>query len=268
MWPSPCKKKRSTNMQIVIPSSGRAGQQPSFSRLTGVGLQVSLAVPAREAASYSKYTPVLSVPDHLKIAGTRQWIIDNATDDVVIMVDDDLAFFQRRTDDPTKLRDITDAELRSGFQHLDAVVGPKCPLGGFASREGANRNTEPYVFDTRILRVLAYHVPTLRKHNIRFDEVTVMEDFHVALRLHEQGLSSIVVNTVAHNQVGGSNAPGGCSQYRTMQVQGDAADLLHRLHPKYVKVVEKETKTAWNGQPRKDVTVYWKRCVEDHRRGQ
>lgn len=249
-------------MQIYIPSSGRAGDQPSYARLTGVGLNVKLAVPARELASYSTYPHVVPVPDHLKIAGTRQWIIDQHPTENVIMVDDDLAFFHRRSDDPTKLRDITDQELYDAFQKLDSTLTDNHPLGGFAAREGANRNTEPLVFDTRILRVLGYHAPTLHKFGIRFDKVTVMEDFHVALCIHESGRSSFIYNEVAHNQTGGSNAPGGCSQYRTMEVQGAAADALKALHPRWVKVVEKETKTAWNGQTRKDVTIYWKKCRE------
>ena len=249
-------------MQIFIPTSGRAGNQASYARLTGVGLKVTLAVPNRERALYSNYPHVLLVPDEHKIAGTRQYIIDHCEDENVCMVDDDLAFFKRRDDDRTKLRDITDSELLDAFALMDAMLGETYPHAGFASREGANRNTEVWCYNTRILRVLGYHIPYLRKIGVRFDDIKVMEDFHVALSILKSGRDSLVINDYAHNQTGGSSAPGGCSQYRTPEVQATAAMKLAELHAPFVKVVEKETKTAWWGGKRTDVTIYWKKARE------
>jgi hypothetical protein len=85
----------------------------------------------------------------------------------------------------------------------------------------------------------------------------VMEDFDVALSLLTKGYENAIINTVAHNQKG-SGAVGGCSVWRTPQVQAQAALKLAELYPGIVKVVEKTTKTAWGGGTRTDVTIQWK----------
>ena len=41
------------------------------------------------------------------------------------------------------------------------------------------------------------------------------------------------------------------------------AERLNELHPTCVKVVEKQTKTAWNGLPRKDVIIGWKKAYKE-----
>jgi hypothetical protein len=70
----------------------------------------------------------------------------------------------------------------------------------------------------------------------------------------------VVLNNWCNNQAEGSSADGGCSTYRTPELQAQAARLLAELHAPYVKVVEKETKTAWGGGTRTDVMIQWKRA--------
>ena len=55
---------------------------------------------------------------------------------------------------------------------------------------------------------------------------------------------------------------GGCSTYRTMELQGAAAEKLAAKHHPFVKVVIKKTKTAWGGAERKDVIVQWKKAYQ------
>jgi hypothetical protein len=137
------------------------------------------------------------------------------------------------------------------------------PHVGVATREGANIDTSLWKFNTRLLRILAYDAAVLRQLGIRFDRLEVMEDFDVALQLLRAGQSNACINWITHNQKS-SNAPGGCSTYRTMEVQARAAHGLKALHPNFVKVVEKETKTAWNGQVRTDVIIYWKKAYQSY----
>lgn len=252
-------------MNIAIPSRGRAHlDMASLKALTAAGLRTFLVVPMGELAAYARYDgdlcTVMGCPSS-GIANTRQWIVDNVGNhDTICMVDDDLTFFHRRKDDPTKLRDITPEELRAAFGRLESTLGDRVPHAGFATREGANRNIDDLHWDTRILRVLAYHRPTLAKEGIAFGRMRVMEDFDVALRLLRTGRHNVILNSIAHNQPG-SGTEGGCSTYRTMEVQAEAAHQLAKLHPGFVRVVEKETKTSWGGQKRTDVQISWKKAL-------
>jgi hypothetical protein len=63
-----------------------------------------------------------------------------------------------------------------------------------------------------------------------------------------------------------SGATGGCSTYRTAEMQAEAARRLAELHPNFVKVVtkkSKDTSTSWkNMKERVDVIVYWRKALE------
>jgi hypothetical protein len=155
--------------------------------------------------------------------------------------------------------------LRHAFHELQSTLMGGVAHAGFACREGANRVTSPHIVNTRILRVLGYNRKILAKENITFGRVQVMEDFDVALRLLRAGYPNCILNHVAHNQKG-SGAAGGCSTYRTPQVQAQAAHVLAALHPGYVKVVEKTTKTAWGGGTRTDVNIQWKKAYAESNR--
>ena len=249
-------------MQIFIPTYGRASSQTTYRALVEAGLKVTLVVQNRERDLYSTYPHVEVLPPHIQtIAPTRQYILDAlVTAHAFCMVDDDLVFFKRREDDPTKLRDIKPDELHDAFLDMGAQLNiANVAHVGFAAREGANRQVDPLLENTRIMRVLGYHAPTLRRLDIRFDAMEVMEDFHVALTLLEAGYKNQIMNHYAHNQKGSGTA-GGCSHFRTPALQAKNAHLLAVLHPGVVKVVLKETKGAWGGGTRTDVNVQWKKA--------
>lgn len=256
-------------MDLIIPTAGRWNSQPTLARLTACGLNPILVVQAAEADVYRHVygdrATVWVLPSHITtIAHTRQWILENVghSEDIV-MLDDDLSFYTRRTDDPTKLRDITDDELVQAFASMDNHLHYYAHVG-FAAREGANRVTTLHIENTRIMRVLGYNRQTLLGNGVRFDRIELMEDFDVALQLLERGMANLVLNTYAHNQAGSGKA-GGCATFRTPQKQAEAAYALAALHPKYVRVVEKTTKGSFGGGTRTDVNIRWKKAYSDSR---
>lgn len=189
------------------------------------------------------------------IGDVRQWAVDKFTPKIV-MLDDDLRFFRRREDEPTKFKETSSEELVDLFEIIENTLEDYA-LVGVSSREGANYCTDDWIYNSRLLRILAYRSDILIKENIRFDRVPVMEDFDVALQLLRKGYANVCANWIVHNQ-GSSNADGGCSAYRSMEVQDEAAQKLAELHPEYVTLVKKQTKVAWNGQERTDVRISWK----------
>lgn len=245
-------------MQIYIPTFGRSRDQVTFHNLPPeVQNRVNLLVDWKEAALYDDYPHILLPSDVRGIGKVRQWAVENS-EDKFVMLDDDLTFATRRDENPTLLRPATGPEIYDMFEHLNAELDQYKHVG-VASREGANRNVDVWIPNTRMLRILGYSAKTLLRENIRFDRIRVMEDFDVALQLLERGYPSQLYNWMTHNQKS-SNAPGGCSSYRTMEVQAKAAHMLQVFHPEYVTLVQKKTKTAWNGQERWDVRIAWKKA--------
>lgn len=254
-------------MRIFIPSKGRAtvSKQTTVAALVSWGVTPTLLVDSGCGLEYTQCvdnskTVVLELPPIVKGIGClRDFIVRELShEEPVLMLDDDLTFFVRRNDDPTKFRNGTVDEFLAMLRQIEVNL-KKFPLVGIASREGGNRVTDKYIYDTRILRLLAYDPKVLIKHDIRFSDTPVMEDFHVALSLLERGYHNLVLNHYCHNQAG-SGLEGGCSTYRTPEVQAAAAHKLAKLHPGFVKVVTKETKGAWGGGTRTDVHIQWKKA--------
>lgn len=244
-------------MEIWIPSRNRVFQETFTSLPQELRERVHFAVPYDSSDVVGAY--VVKTPIEINgIGPTRQWIIDQAQDKKIVMLDDDLVFAARREDEPTKFREATSGELSTLIGNIDALLNNYAHVG-VATREGGNRDTDDYRLNTRLLRVLAYRTDVLRNEGIRFDRLELMEDFDVALQLLRAGYANIKINWMVHNQRS-SNSPGGCSTYRTLEKQSQAARGLRDYHPKFVSVVQKTTKTAWNGATRDDCIIQWKRA--------
>ena len=94
-----------------------------------------------------------------------------------------------------------------------------------------------------------------------------MEDFDVTLSLLELGYPNRITYKYAWGQ-GRSGDDGGCSLYRTSEMQKNAAIRLAEFHPRTVKVVNKRSKTKWGGldsEVRVDVIVNWKKAFKPKR---
>lgn len=249
-------------MNIIIPSSGRAFKQTTLNTLpTSLTDRVRVVVPDTEAELYSAQmrcrAEVVPCPRR-GIGLTRQWILENYGPKVV-MLDDDLVFATRREDEPDKFVESSDAEVERMFEDIENLLNRYVHVG-VGTREGGNYLIEQYPQNMRMLRILAYRADKLKELGVRFDEMDVMEDFDVTLTLLRKGYPNKLVNWIVHNQ-NGSGLSGGCSQYRTMDVQAVSAHRLKARHDRFVTVVEKETKGAWGGGVRTDVKIYWKRAI-------
>lgn len=248
-------------MDIWILSSGRPLRQTTFDNLPkSLQERAKLVVPTSESKAYKKY-PHIGI-DRRGIGLSRQWCVENSVGKMV-MLDDDLVFAIRRKDNPTRFHNPAEKDIENLFSEIEMLLDNHAHVG-VATREGGNYDTEDHKFNTRMLRVLAYDTQVLKKEDIRFDRLAIMEDFDVTLQLLRKGYQNVIINHMVQNQ-NGSNLAGGCSQYRTKELQEEAAQELARKHFPYVSVVKKQTKTAWGGGERTDVKIYWKKAYNDVR---
>lgn len=251
-------------MDVIIHTLGRAKRslQHTLRALTEDEIKPILVVQQHEVSEYSWYWgTVHALPPYIaRLAETRDYIIhDMPGDDHVVFMDDDLDFAVRREDDRGKFRKPATADLAIMLGVMDKTL-ERHPMVGIGSREGGNRVTESRLYNTRIMRVLGFRRSYLKEKALFFRPLTVMEDFHINLQILRSGADTCVLNNWVSNQRGGSDAPGGCSTYRTKEVQTESARKLAALHPGFVRVVEKTTKGAWGGGTRTDVVVSWKRA--------
>lgn len=258
-------------MLVYIPSINRASEQPTLLSIPPE-YEITLVVPEQQVTQYVReWRPagkvkVLGHPNRLSNIGqVRHFILEHAYPHKVLMLDDDLVFFRRRQDEPDKFTPAFDVDIRLMLADCEDQLSRHAHIA-VATREGGNRFTENYNENTRGLRVLGYDTTTLRDEEIVFERLPVMEDFDVTLQLLRKGYSNLIINWIVHNQAHGSGASGGCSTYRDLNLQAECAHRLKALHPDFVTVVEKTTKTAWGGNAtRTDVRIQWKKAYESSR---
>ena len=262
-------------MLVYIPTYKRLDRQPTATALVAAGVSVALVVRPEEApqaaevaANISKSGPgvvtVAVLPQGIENIGqTRQWIMEHATEEVVIMMDDDLAFACRgkRDDNPLYLSPCDNEDVYDMVSWMNWNVDRHYRLAGISAREGNNRKTEEFEYCARMMRAWAIHRQAFFDIGARFDNLPCIEDFDVILHFLVNGYENIINNTYTTNQAG-SNASGGCSTYRTLEVQADAARALQAKYPGIVKAVEKTTKGAWGGGTRTDVNIQWKKAFK------
>jgi hypothetical protein len=248
-------------MDIYIHTAGRVAEQPTYTALYDAGLRPILVVQSRERIAYANAwpsAPMIVLPSSITtLSPTRQWLLEQAKGKFVLM-DDDLRFFVRRTDDPTKFLPATKTNLKNMLTAVEKALAQYAHVG-ICAREGGNRMTADAEC-TRMMRVLAYNKKMMPK-TARFDRLPTKQDFDMTLQLLRAGLPNLVLHRYVHDQFG-SNTAGGCSEYRTDDMMVASAHGLKKLHPEFVTVVEKETKVAWGGGTRTDVRIAWKKAYE------
>ncbi len=258
-------------MRIYIPSLHRMDQRTWEALPREWRDKTTVVCHAKDVAPlHAKYPlmDVLAQPASLKgIGPVRQWIVDNAKEPKLVMIDDDLRFSVRISKKDTKLKPADKSELSLMLQAVEVNLDLYGHVA-VSAREGNNRIPEHCTEIGRPLRFLAYDVNAIRETGCRFDRIELMEDFDMTLQLLRRGYENLILWHWAHDQIGGSGAKGGCSEYRDGAMQAKAAHRLAELHPGFVKVVEKQTKTAWKGMggTRTDVVISWKKAYQASKR--
>jgi TET-associated glycosyltransferase-like protein len=272
-------------MLIVIPSRGRAdpSQQVTlrnFERLK-IKRDTLLAVPAAEYDRYCRIRfdgmRVVKVPGDVRgISETRAWIMTDLAiaekQRYVCMMDDDLDFCWRpdmrdvrlsMADGPqtTGLLDVLEGWLKRE-QLVHVGVSARQNNHQFPSASDVGENGEPREWReaARMMNMYAYDTQFLRKNGLKLGRIPVMEDFDLTLQLLRMGVPNRVSYRWCWNQRG-SGKIGGCSTYRTAEMQADAARKLAEWHGDFVRLKIKTSKKgsgSWEGmKERLDVNVQW-----------
>lgn len=226
-----------------------------------------VAHPSEASALEMLGYPVLETPEHVNTIGVkRQWIFDQhctAASPHAVILDDDLSFAVRRTDEPTKFTNIkhVPGEFDRMMDNLLELFVAS-PLVGIRNRSGANRDWAAYALRNRRQHdVIAVDVDVMRKHDFRLDRTGLMEDFDFVLQFLTAGYSNLLLNTHTEDDAG-RDGEGGCADERDLAKQDAAAHWLAEQWPEFVTVVQKETKGGGDWSVRSDVRVQWAKAAK------
>lgn len=247
-------------MRIYIPTYKRITKQLTIANLpTELHPTITVVCPEDEVLYHRHQRPniaVLAQPATITtIAQKRAWIIQQAPESKILMLDDDLEFHARGNGQLTK-GNATRQRLLDFFQEFSNKLDVYAHVG-ISPRQGNNRLEGDWIENTRMNFALGYQTEIARKH-IQFNRVDFREDFDYTLQLLKAGFPNVVAADVAVSPATYHSA-GGCWEERTVEKSNAAAELLAELHPGLVRVADKEYKSSL---PRKEVVISWKKAYE------
>jgi len=256
-----------TRMQIIIPTRGRVNRQLTITSLSkGLRKRTNIVCPKKEAFSLESLGDDLKVvrqpnPDWT-IAKKRKWIMEEWLSqgiEKIVMLDDDLRFASRISEEDWHLDEIRGETLEKEFDRLEERLGPDFPHVGFGPRQGNNRVDEPgWKVPGKMCYVLGYYLPIVVKE-CELGRIETREDMDVTLQLLRKGYPNAIWQTTVVDQRK-FDAPGGASNERTMESSNADCHKLAALHPGYVSVTQRTYKAS---VPRCEVIIQWKKALED-----
>ncbi len=256
------------DITIMIPTLGRVNKQQTLEVLSPtLKDRTILVVDEHELDEYEMEhfdtCQVLHIPENIKgISKKRQWCVDNCETKYLFMIDDDLVFCNRKELD-IKLERSDHSKIETMFKELIKwMESDNKVMVGISARQGNNHVEQEYKDNTRQTAFHGIDVERFKNEGLRFDTSELMEDFNLLLTMFTRGISNRVSYEYCWNQLG-SGAQGGCSGYRTNDLQRECALALKERFPDFVSVVEKKSKTGWKGmETRTDVRIQWKKAFE------
>jgi len=177
----------------------------------------------------------------------------------ILIIDDDIRFSVRNSHDPRSLVTAYETEIKNGFDVL-ATMMEDYPLVGLHARLMGNNAPIGIKECTRINAMQGVNLDLIG--HIKLDHWPILADMVLNLTLLMAGRKTAVFCNLFWDQIGPSNAPGGCSLHRTPEQQAEAVRGLAAMFPEVVKVVEKEVKKGWWGGVRVDFRVQWQQAYK------
>jgi hypothetical protein len=252
-------------MQIIVPTRNRIYEQITLQSLPReLRERTTLVCPKREVSELHRLYPDVTIAwepyRNMKIAQKREWIVRTWFEcgyEKILMLDDDLRFATRKNPNDWHLRDICGEELIPEFQRIEDKLGPEFPHVGFGPRQNNNNESGDWKIPGKMICALGYYLPIVTK--CRWDLVELREDNCVTLQLLLKGHPNAVwTGTVVDQRF---DAPGGCSTYRTLEMNNAEAEKLVALFPNYASM----RKIYKASVQRKEVRFQWQKALEDGR---
>lgn len=255
---------------IIIPTLGRMDKQVTYNNLPQKYKDITtFVVQSHEYAEMrDRYgSAVVSLPDNInRIAPTREWIFNEYRDARHMVFDDDLDFVVKEPNpgEGTKWlsRRFTEQDFDNAFGLIESWMDEGIVYGGFLPAWVIPDVKQwPVRECQRIMTNVFYDGPKVPR-DIQWTRVPAAEDFDVNLQLLTRGfknrISAKYMVTCSE-----TNAEGGCSTWRTLEVHNESQRKLAELWPDFVAVREKEVPSGpWKGQVKLATTIQHKKAYE------
>jgi hypothetical protein len=231
-------------------------------------------VSEKDYMDYRQHCPhpnIIPVPETVTNYSQKfQYLLDGgAKNDKIVICDDDLYFNQYQNTNPyetgkesiRKLVVIKDREQTAPMWAMMSEMLDSIPLVGVHPRMMAQNAKTPFEWNSKIVTIQGVNLAIIKEKLggiPRVDRFPILSDVLLNCTLLSHGLPNARITTHFVDWLP-SQAPGGCSLYRTSAMQEEACRYIAQEFGPYARLVEKSPKTAkWLGETRYDLNVRWK----------
>ncbi|NBO21916.1 hypothetical protein EBU94_01045 [bacterium] len=259
---------------ILIPTLGRINKQVTYNSLSEKWKAITKFVV--QAHEYDQMVEIYGVdkiiclpPEIKKLSPTREWMLHKFKHTRHFVFDDDLSFRVKEpytgTEDPERKwqsRTFTEQDFDDAFNLVEEWMNEGIVFGGFMpSIVIADIAKWPTRENYRVMSNIFLDGPNLPK-DINYNRVQAAQDLDVTLQLLTRGYRNRV-STKYMVYCSETNAPGGCSIYRTLDVLNENQYKLAELWPDFVTTKIKHiTNGPFKGQDKVVLTIQTKKAFE------
>ena len=262
-------------MNIYIMTRGRVGRQHTWNALPDeLREKTYIVCPKDEAYLHGQHgiraAHIIRSPDWVKNYSDKfKYLVElDDGNDKAVIIDDDLKFsIPKMVYSPSKgnrqspirrLQTVGDQDvsIATGFDYMEHLLDSTA-LVSFHPRQMGHTKDAPFVENGKVVcvqginRDLVGHIPDLNRFPILADVI-------LNATLLERGVGNKLITTLFIDWYP-CQAPGGCSETRTLEMQAEACHWLEERFGPYIKAVEKEAASGWLGGKRVDFRGQWKK---------
>lgn len=250
-------------MKIAIITRGRMGNVRTLESIPAEWREhTHIVCPNEEVASHaSRYRDIKIIAE----GGTLNYSekFHNIVNGVypalgrrILIMDDDLRF-SARARVGTSLVKASFHDIDAGLRQLSIMLD-SYPLVGLHPRAMGNNAPRGIKEIARINAMQGVNLDMIGP--VKLDYWPILADMVLNLSLLTRGQKTAIWCELFWDQMGSSNAPGGCSLHRTPEQQVDAVHGLAKMFHPHVTIKEKEVKKGWFGGKRTDFVIQWKKA--------
>lgn len=253
-------------MRIYIPTYGRPDNQKTYNLLPQHIKKKTWFVIRPEEKKCFNWAKNVVVCNKKGVPAARQAALDHSSDNVVILLDDDLRFSRRQKDwnidkKKTSILKASEKDAEEALVWMDCKIRGGRPMAGLSGRGNNNSIEQRWEREChRLMYAFAVNKKLMTNHGIRFDRFKFWEDFHVNLSFLKLGMATVANVDIVIDAV--TNSPGGVSLYRTREALVKERERFMKFHSPFVRPTEKSAKN-WGGTvsaTMPDVQIYWRKA--------
>lgn len=206
------------------------------------------------------------------LAEVREWLAYNAPEGKIIFMDDNITFSVRlegyKTPRVLNKNNFTDSEILEHQTNMfnwlwKSLDKKKVGIAGISFRPFNRIGMEDVERNKRFFAIWGLDCKkyySQEENPVYMSDWPIKEDFATGIAIRKMGYDILITNKFAFDKTSGSNAKGGCSNYRNVELMNSETKRMAEAFPDIISIKIRNNKNwggDFEGKESLDVIVHW-----------